>query len=53
MKIAINGLGRIGKLVFRHLVTEGLEKNIGLVNELKGSIQENIYQLLFDSIHGN
>ena len=35
MKIAINGLGRIGKLVFRHLVTEGLEKNIGLVNEIK------------------
>ena len=53
MKIAINGLGRIGKLAFRHLVTEGLKKNIGLVNELKGSIQENIYQLLFDSIHGN
>ena len=37
MKIIINGLGRIGKLVFRRLCDKGLYKNILLVNEKEGS----------------
>ncbi len=52
MKIAINGFGRIGKLVFRAF----LEKNIKnaeviAINEL-GSLDSSIHLMQFDSIHG-
>ena len=52
MKIAINGFGRIGKLVFRAF----LEKNIKgveivAINEL-GSLDSSLHLMQFDSIHG-
>ena len=52
MKIAINGFGRIGKLVFRAF----LEKNIKgckivAINEL-GSIESSFHLLKHDSNHG-
>jgi len=52
MKIAINGFGRIGKLVFRAF----LEKNfkdveIVAINEL-GSLESSLHLMQFDSIHG-
>ena len=52
MKIAINGFGRIGKLVFRAF----LEKNIKgaevvAINEL-GSLESSIHMMQYDSIHG-
>tara|TARA_B110000196_G_C21117116_1_gene651149 strand:+ start:111 stop:1115 length:1005 start_codon:yes stop_codon:yes gene_type:complete len=52
MKIAINGFGRIGKLVFRAF----LEKNIKdvevvAINEL-GSLDSSIHLMQFDSVHG-
>ena len=52
MKIAINGFGRIGKLVFRAFLEKKL-KNVEVVaiNEL-GSIDSSIHLLKFDSIHG-
>ena len=53
MKVAINGFGRIGKLVFRSF----LEKNINnvdivAVNEL-GSLESSYHLMNFDSTHGS
>ncbi len=52
MRIAINGFGRIGKLVFRAFLERSL-KNIEVVaiNEL-GSIDSSIHLLKYDSVHG-
>ncbi len=52
MKIAINGFGRIGKLVFRAFLEKKL-KNVEVVaiNEL-GSIESSLHLLKYDSIHG-
>ncbi len=52
MRIAINGFGRIGKLVFRAFIEKKL-KNIEIVaiNEL-GSIDSSIHLLKYDTIHG-
>ena len=52
MRIAINGLGRIGKLVFRHLLDKNLHKKLILINEKNGSISENAHLIKYDSIHG-
>ncbi len=52
MRIAINGFGRIGKLVLRAFLEKKL-KNVEIVaiNEL-GSIDSSIHLLKYDSIHG-
>ena len=52
MKIAINGFGRIGKLVFRAFLEKKL-KNVEIVaiNEL-GNIDSSIHLLKYDTIHG-
>ena len=52
MKVAINGFGRIGKLVFRAFLEKKL-KNVEIVaiNEL-GSLDSNLHLMQFDSIHG-
>ena len=52
MRIAINGFGRIGKLVLRAFLEKNL-KNIDVVaiNEL-GDIESSIHLLKYDSIHG-
>ena len=52
MRVAINGFGRIGKLVFRAFLEQKL-KNVEVVaiNEL-GSIDSSIHLLKFDSVHG-
>ncbi len=52
MKIAINGFGRIGKLVLRAFLEKKI-KNVKIVaiNEL-GGIDSSIHLLKFDSIHG-
>ena len=50
IKFAINGLGRIGKLLFRVLFDEGL--SIKLINEINGNLEINSELLLHDSIHG-
>ena len=52
MKIIINGLGRIGKLVFRRLCDENLHKNILMVNEKAGSASDQEYFLRYDTVHG-
>ena len=57
MKIAINGFGRIGKNITRHLIDGGYLSGKGKVLELVaindlGSIQSNAHLLKYDSIHG-
>ncbi len=57
MKVAINGFGRIGKNITRHLIEagglNGLDGDLELVaiNDL-GDIRSNAHLLKFDSIHG-
>ena len=52
MRVAINGFGRIGKLVFRAFLEKKL-KNVDIVaiNEL-GSLESNYHLMQFDSTHG-
>jgi len=52
MRVAINGFGRIGKLVFRAFLEKNLKGvEIVAVNEL-GSLDSNLHLMQFDSIHG-
>lgn len=50
INIAINGVGRIGKLILKLLITNKL--NLKYVNELNGDIHSLLHSLEFDSIHG-
>ena len=50
INIAINGVGRIGKLILKLLITKNL--NLKYVNELNGDIHSLLHSLEFDSIHG-
>jgi len=53
MKVAINGFGRIGKLVFRAFLERKIkEVNIVAINEL-GSLESSFHLLKFDSTHGH
>ena len=53
IKIAINGCGRIGKLLIRRLFDMGLGENLILINEPIGTT-ENLANLIeFDSVHGS
>ena len=49
VNFAINGLGRIGKLLFRALFDKGL--SIKLVNEINGDLEINSELLIHDSVH--
>ena len=52
MKIAINGFGRIGKLVFRAFLDRKIKGvDIVAINEL-GSLESSYHLLKFDSTHG-
>ena len=57
MKIAINGFGRIGKNITRHLIEAGYLSSQGgdlelvAINDL-GKIESNAHLLKYDSIHG-
>ena len=52
VKVAINGFGRIGRLVLRAIVESG-RKDIEVVsiNDL-GPVETNAHLLRFDSVHG-
>ena len=58
MRIAINGFGRIGKNITRHLIEAGFLENQGsdlelvAINDL-GRIESNAHLLKYDSIHGS
>ncbi|SHH59998.1 ArsJ-associated glyceraldehyde-3-phosphate dehydrogenase [Cognatishimia maritima] len=51
-KIAINGLGRMGKLVLRRLFDLGLGGQIALINDPVGDIETHALLLEFDTVHG-
>ncbi|MGO4852530.1 ArsJ-associated glyceraldehyde-3-phosphate dehydrogenase [Phaeovulum sp. W22_SRMD_FR3] len=51
-RIAINGLGRMGKLCLRALVDAGLGDQILLLNDLAGDPAQHALLLEFDSVHG-
>ena len=52
MRVAINGFGRIGKLVFRAFLEKKLKGvEIVAINEL-GSLDSSLHLMQFDSIHG-
>ncbi len=52
VRVAINGFGRIGRLVFRALYESG-RKDIDIVaiNDL-GSVEDNVRLIKYDSVHG-
>jgi len=51
-RIAINGLGRIGKLVLRSLIEDGGDGEIVLLNDPAGDPAQHAMLLEFDSVHG-
>ncbi len=51
-RIAINGLGRIGKLLVRRLIDQGFEHDIVLMNDPGASVEDHATLLEFDSVHG-
>ena len=58
LKIGINGFGRIGKNITRHLIEAGFLSNqngeleLVAINDL-GKIESNAHLLKYDSIHGS
>ena len=51
-RIALNGLGRIGKLALRRLFDAGLGDQIVLLNEPAGDLEQQALLLEFDTVHG-
>ncbi|CUI84579.1 ArsJ-associated glyceraldehyde-3-phosphate dehydrogenase [Cognatishimia activa] len=51
-KIAINGIGRMGKLVLRRLFDMGLGEHIVLLNDPFGDIDTHALLVEFDTVHG-
>lgn len=52
VNIAINGLGRMGKLVLRAFVEEGAPGKIVLLNDAAGDPAQHAHLLEFDTVHG-
>ena len=51
-RIALNGLGRIGKLVLRRLIDMGAGGQIVLLNDAQGDPEQHALLMEFDSVHG-
>ena len=51
-RIAINGLGRMGKLAVRQLFDAGLGDQIVLLNEPTGDLEQHALLIEFDTVHG-
>jgi glyceraldehyde 3-phosphate dehydrogenase len=51
-RIALNGLGRIGKLVLRDLIDSGAGGEIVLLNDPVGNAEQHALLMEFDSVHG-
>ena len=52
VNIAINGLGRMGKLVLRAFIDEGVDAKLVLLNDAKGDPAQHAHLLEFDTVHG-
>ncbi|MEZ5796733.1 MAG: ArsJ-associated glyceraldehyde-3-phosphate dehydrogenase [Paracoccaceae bacterium] len=51
-RIALNGLGRIGKLVLRQMIDAGAAGDIVLLNDPAGDAEQHALLMEFDSVHG-
>ena len=52
VRVAINGFGRIGRLVLRAIAESGRKDiNVVAINDL-GSVESNAHMLKYDSVHG-
>ncbi|MFN4100590.1 MAG: ArsJ-associated glyceraldehyde-3-phosphate dehydrogenase [Pararhodobacter sp.] len=51
-RIALNGLGRIGKLLLRDLIDSGAGGEIVLLNDPAGDPEQHALLMEFDSVHG-
>ncbi|MBD3764198.1 MAG: ArsJ-associated glyceraldehyde-3-phosphate dehydrogenase [Rhodobacterales bacterium] len=51
-RIALNGLGRIGKLVLRDLIDTGAGGDLVLLNDPVGDAAQHALLMEFDSVHG-
>lgn len=51
-RIALNGLGRIGKLALRDLIDTGAGGEIALINDPSGTPEQHALLMEFDSVHG-
>ena len=51
-RIALNGLGRIGKLVLRDLIDTGAAGDLVLLNDPTGDAEQHGLLMEFDSVHG-
>ena len=51
-RIALNGLGRIGKLVLRDLIETGTGGDVVLINDPVGDAEQHALLMEFDSVHG-
>ena len=51
-RIALNGLGRIGKLVLRDLIDSGAGGDLVLLNDPEGDAAQHALLMEFDSVHG-
>ena len=51
-RVALNGLGRIGKLALRNFVDTGLPGELVLLNDAVGSPEVHAHLFEFDSVHG-
>ena len=51
-RIALNGIGRIGKLVLRDLIDSGAGGEIVLLNDPVGDAEQHALLMEFDSVHG-
>ena len=52
MKILINGIGRIGKLIARELLEKASNLELVFINDINGNAETLTHLLEFDSIHG-
>ncbi len=52
VRIAVNGLGRIGKLVLRDLIDTGIAGEVVLLNDSGGDPEQHALLLERDSVHG-
>lgn len=51
-RIAINGLGRMGKLVLRDLIDNGAAGNVVLLNDPVGDAHQHAHLFEWDTVHG-
>ncbi|MEM8758803.1 MAG: ArsJ-associated glyceraldehyde-3-phosphate dehydrogenase [Pseudomonadota bacterium] len=52
MRVALNGLGRIGKLVLREILETPGDLDLVAVNDASGDLHQHALLLEFDSVHG-